>query len=115
MPKGILKSVFSESGSKRSLQWDEDNLIVNEAEKVPRMKIDEPKTPFVRARQLSDNSSMEDMILESGQSTNDESAEGKTFGRRRCSTSWSSASELSEDVHYSPEGIAVLSALLKIM
>ena len=36
------------SGRKRSrsLRWDETNLAVNESEKVPRMKVDEPKTPF---------------------------------------------------------------------
>ena len=28
------------------IQWDEQNLAQNEDEKVPRMKIDEPKTPF---------------------------------------------------------------------
>ena len=26
--------------------WDEDNLALNESEKVPRMTIDEPKTPY---------------------------------------------------------------------
>ncbi len=29
------------------ISWDETNLQTNEAEKVPRMKIDEPKTPFL--------------------------------------------------------------------
>lgn len=30
------------------LKWDEANLYLNENEKTPKMKIDEPKTPFVR-------------------------------------------------------------------
>lgn len=32
--------------SRRGIQWDEPNLQQNEDEKVPRMKIDEPKTPY---------------------------------------------------------------------
>lgn len=35
-----------------SLQWDEYNLSLNEAEREsaePRMTIDEPKTPFVQS------------------------------------------------------------------
>lgn len=28
------------------LKWDEGNLLVNEMEKTPKMKIDEPKTPY---------------------------------------------------------------------
>jgi len=31
---------------RRGVRWDEPNLQQNEDEKVPRMKIDEPKTPF---------------------------------------------------------------------
>jgi hypothetical protein len=30
----------------KDFRWDEQNLEQNESEKVPRMKIDEPKTPF---------------------------------------------------------------------
>lgn len=30
----------------KDFRWDEQNLQQNEDEKVPRMKIDEPKTPF---------------------------------------------------------------------
>ena len=30
----------------RGIQWNEKNLQQNEEEKVPRMKIDEPKTPY---------------------------------------------------------------------
>ena len=30
----------------RGVKWDEANLLQNEEEKVPRMKIDEPKTPY---------------------------------------------------------------------
>ena len=33
----------------RSLQWDEANLQLNEEEKVPRMKIDEPPTPYYKS------------------------------------------------------------------
>ena len=42
-PRSILKRA---TGRKRSLRWDESNLAVNESEKVPRMKVDEPKTPY---------------------------------------------------------------------
>ncbi len=31
-----------------SLQWDEENLALNEAQKDSQMKITEPKTPYVR-------------------------------------------------------------------
>jgi len=31
---------------KRRARWDDENLAKNESEKVPRMKIDEPPTPF---------------------------------------------------------------------
>jgi hypothetical protein len=30
----------------RPLRWDEGNLELNESERVPRMKITEPKTPY---------------------------------------------------------------------
>lgn len=42
---GILKS--SKGDKKAGIIWDEENLFLNELEKVPRMKIDEPKTPYV--------------------------------------------------------------------
>ena len=31
---------------KKSLTWDEENLDYNEENKTPKMKIDEPPTPF---------------------------------------------------------------------
>ena len=31
-----------------SLQWDEENLALTEAQKDSQMKITEPKTPYVR-------------------------------------------------------------------
>lgn len=34
--------------SARSLQWDEENLALTEAQKDSQMKITEPKTPYVR-------------------------------------------------------------------
>ena len=33
-------------GKKKSLRWDEENLDYNEENKTPKMKIDEPPTPF---------------------------------------------------------------------
>jgi hypothetical protein len=46
-PKGILKKPDSNAEiTRQALFWDEVNLMRNEEEKVPRMKIDEPKTPF---------------------------------------------------------------------
>ena len=32
--------------AKKSLSWDEENLDYNEENKTPKMKIDEPPTPF---------------------------------------------------------------------
>jgi protein phosphatase inhibitor 2 len=34
--------------SSHSLQWDEENIALTEIQKDSLMKIDEPKTPFVR-------------------------------------------------------------------
>jgi len=49
------KSILADSTGRRrksqrraSIQWDEANLEQNEEEKVPRMKINEPKTPYRR-------------------------------------------------------------------
>lgn len=39
----------------RGISWDEENLQKNEDEKVPRMKIDEPKTPFEHDRSFSED------------------------------------------------------------
>lgn len=43
-PRSCLKHKSAEP--RRGVRWDEPNLQQNEDEKVPRMKIDEPKTPF---------------------------------------------------------------------
>ncbi|KAI0722603.1 hypothetical protein C8Q76DRAFT_366201 [Earliella scabrosa] len=48
-PKGILKNAPpSTPGNQHSLQWDEENLALTEAQKDSHMKITEPKTPYVR-------------------------------------------------------------------
>ena len=52
-PRSILKRATSR---KRSLRWDESNLAVNESEKVPRMKVDEPKTPYHAAHSVHSTS-----------------------------------------------------------
>ncbi|KAG0320362.1 hypothetical protein BGZ99_004554 [Dissophora globulifera] len=48
--KGILKRPASQHHDERAprLKWDEENLIITEAQKDSTMKIDEPKTPYVR-------------------------------------------------------------------
>ncbi|KDN44900.1 hypothetical protein K437DRAFT_278550 [Tilletiaria anomala UBC 951] len=61
-PKGILKNAQSHSsgnvptiGPAEGLQWDETNLTLHEIERenmAARMKVDEPKTPFVRGTSL---------------------------------------------------------------
>ncbi|KAG0051310.1 hypothetical protein BGZ83_003870 [Gryganskiella cystojenkinii] len=47
--KGILKRPAAQSPDERAprLKWDEENLILTEAQKDSTMKIDEPKTPYV--------------------------------------------------------------------
>ncbi|KAG9068453.1 hypothetical protein KI688_010723 [Linnemannia hyalina] len=48
--KGILKKATtaqSEVNAPSRLKWDEENLIITEAQKDSTMKIDEPKTPFI--------------------------------------------------------------------
>ncbi|KAL1940020.1 hypothetical protein VTO73DRAFT_9355 [Trametes versicolor] len=49
-PKGILKNapLATPGGIQHSLQWDEENLALTEAQKDSQMKITEPKTPYVR-------------------------------------------------------------------
>ncbi|KAI0751128.1 hypothetical protein C8Q80DRAFT_1155690 [Daedaleopsis nitida] len=49
-PKGILKNAppSTPGGTQHSLQWDEENLALTEAQKDSHMKITEPKTPYVR-------------------------------------------------------------------
>ncbi len=64
-PRSILKNPTSK---KRGIQWDEANLAKNESEKVPRMKVDEPKTPY-HPPWMGENESaevpLEDFLLDS--------------------------------------------------
>ncbi|OBZ83089.1 hypothetical protein A0J61_08858 [Choanephora cucurbitarum] len=45
--KGILKKV-KQPGETTRLRWDEANLELTESQKDSTMKVDEPKTPYVR-------------------------------------------------------------------
>lgn len=46
----------SANESSQRLKWDEANLYLTEQERTPKMKIDEPKTPFARGYEsLSDD------------------------------------------------------------
>ncbi|KAI9505531.1 hypothetical protein BX070DRAFT_87707 [Coemansia spiralis] len=47
-PKGILKKRRDSSDKDIHLRWDEDNLRITEAQKDAKMKVDEPKTPYIR-------------------------------------------------------------------
>ncbi|KAG1329706.1 hypothetical protein G6F63_011215 [Rhizopus arrhizus] len=46
-PKGILKKSKSSAETTR-LRWDEANIELTEAQKDSTMKVNEPKTPYVR-------------------------------------------------------------------
>ncbi|KAI8097079.1 uncharacterized protein BX664DRAFT_292391 [Halteromyces radiatus] len=49
--KGILKhhqQGNSSSTNEPHLKWDEDNLMLTEQQKDSTMKVDEPKTPYIR-------------------------------------------------------------------
>lgn len=46
MSEGVLKKPADEPKKRGSLKWDEANLQKNEEEKVPRMKIPDPDTPY---------------------------------------------------------------------
>lgn len=48
--KGILKttSSFQSGNIKRNIRWDEDKISKMETQRGTRMKIDEPKTPYVQ-------------------------------------------------------------------
>ncbi|KAK3808798.1 MAG: hypothetical protein J3Q66DRAFT_288424, partial [Benniella sp.] len=46
------------------LKWDEENLAITEAQKDSTMKIDEPRTPFVRYNPALDkNMDMDGKVL----------------------------------------------------
>ncbi len=60
MTKGILKkkqssdsSLSNDNSQEHHLKWDEANLLWAESTKTATMKIDEPKTPFVRPEDLA--------------------------------------------------------------
>ncbi|KAJ3213317.1 hypothetical protein HDU67_003036 [Dinochytrium kinnereticum] len=55
MPRGILKhrGESDPHGAPR-LRWDEDNLMMTEAQKNSTMKITEPKTPFIHYNHETD-------------------------------------------------------------
>ncbi|KAI8821950.1 hypothetical protein BJ741DRAFT_636362 [Chytriomyces cf. hyalinus JEL632] len=58
--RGILKSRshglsdYAADSSANKLKWDEDNLMMTEAQKDSTMKIDEPKTPYIHYNALTD-------------------------------------------------------------
>ncbi|KAG5461490.1 MAG: hypothetical protein BJ554DRAFT_6308 [Olpidium bornovanus] len=48
-PESRAADLHKDAGShSKRLKWDEDNLLLTEAQKAATMKIDEPKTPYVR-------------------------------------------------------------------
>ncbi|KAI8059234.1 hypothetical protein BC940DRAFT_180389 [Gongronella butleri] len=55
--KGILKHPHNEgqaNGREPHLKWDEDNLQLTESQKDSTMKVDEPKTPYIRYNAQTD-------------------------------------------------------------
>lgn len=57
-PLGILKASNSKPNAKKSIHWDESNLINTDLERklCSTQKITEPKTPFIHSIPLSDYS-----------------------------------------------------------
>ncbi|KAJ2722765.1 hypothetical protein GGI07_003093 [Coemansia sp. Benny D115] len=64
-PKGILKRPSDSPDRNTHLRWDEDNLRITEAQKDAKMKVDEPKTPYIRYNPEldADLQEMEDLRL----------------------------------------------------
>ncbi|KAJ1818959.1 hypothetical protein LPJ60_004045 [Coemansia sp. RSA 2675] len=67
MPKSILKRPTDTPEKGAHLRWDEDNLRVTEAQKDAKMKVDEPRTPYIRYNPEldADLQEMEDLKLTS--------------------------------------------------
>eukprot|EP00762_Andalucia_godoyi_P000999 ANDGO_01962.mRNA.1 hypothetical protein H257_04957 len=66
---------MASSSTSKHIRWDEHNLDVNESEKVPRMKIDEPKTPYV----VYDTSTDEEVQKALGESSVPDAPKGQTI------------------------------------
>ncbi|TKA58152.1 hypothetical protein B0A55_11898 [Friedmanniomyces simplex] len=57
---GEASGVPGESEQGQRLKWDEANLYLNEGQMGGKMKIDEPKTPFVHSQDLPDREEEEE-------------------------------------------------------
>ncbi|KAJ1841959.1 hypothetical protein LPJ73_005949 [Coemansia sp. RSA 2703] len=70
-PKGILKRPSDSPEKTSHLRWDEDNIRITEAQKDAKMKVDEPKTPYIRYNPDldADLQEMEDLKLASDMSS----------------------------------------------
>ncbi|EPS98808.1 hypothetical protein FOMPIDRAFT_1148433 [Fomitopsis schrenkii] len=69
-PKGILKNAPPvPHAPQHSLQWDEENLALTEAQKDSQMKITEPKTPYVRYNAETDTVESDIPALDLGRTT----------------------------------------------
>ncbi|KAM3584194.1 hypothetical protein VKS41_003017 [Umbelopsis sp. WA50703] len=116
--KGILKkpSKFAQDAAASRLKWDEDNLMLTEAQKDSTMKVDEPKTPFIRYNpetdvatidgitpmNLSRNDPEDDFALDDGRGNESDrsSSSAGSKQRRRVSVSdddWDTDEQQEED------------------
>ncbi|KAI9313830.1 hypothetical protein BX666DRAFT_1973994 [Dichotomocladium elegans] len=95
--KGILKkpSQSVQEASETRLKWDEANLEMNEEQKDATMKIDEPKTPYIRYDPETDqvlnmgdvqlrnaHDEPEDFTLDTGNESDRSSTSSSKKGRR---------------------------------
>ncbi|KAL1935129.1 hypothetical protein VTP01DRAFT_4269 [Rhizomucor pusillus] len=98
--KGILKkpSQSANDGVEARLKWDEANLEYNEGQKDSTMKIDEPKTPYIRYDPEKDevlnmpgdvpygaraaHEEPEDFSLDTGNESDRSNSSGSKKGRR---------------------------------
>ncbi|KAJ2666428.1 hypothetical protein IW148_000914 [Coemansia sp. RSA 1199] len=98
-PKGILKKTADAPSNNVHLRWDEEKLRITEAEKSATMKIDEPRTPYIRYNPENDVDldEMEELKLASDISRSSSVASSPKRAQVVAPSDWASESESEGD------------------
>ncbi|KAJ1743853.1 hypothetical protein LPJ62_006623, partial [Coemansia sp. RSA 2167] len=98
-PKGILKKAADAPSNNVHLRWDEEKLRITEAEKSATMKIDEPRTPYIRYNPENDVDldEMEELKLASDISRSSSVASSPKRAQVVAPSDWASESESEGD------------------